>query len=518
MKRRQFIAACAGVGGLLTQPGRAIARSFAAALPSQVVDLGASELSLAIRMRLLSSEEVMSAYLAHIHRYNPVYNAIVALVEDDLLMDQARRADKELARGEYRGWMHGMPHAIKDLEAVAGLPLSHGSPIFEGYIADADDPVAARIRRAGAIFVGKTNTPEFGLGSQSYNPVYGVTGSAWNPELTAGGSSGGAASGLGTHMLPVADGSDMMGSLRNPGAFNNVIGFRPSAGLMGVDDPFVRALATSGPMGRNTQDTIRLLHTMAADVSADTPQALHGAINTSETDPMLSPASLRLGWLGDFEGYLAMEPGVLPLCESALSTLTDAGAVVESTKPDFDMAELWTCWLTLRNLSRVGMRDWYEDIQTRALLKPELQWEIEQSYALSAADIHAANATRSRWYAEVNRLFDTYDFLLLPTAQVFPFSTTLHWPEFVGGRPMDTYHRWMEVVIPGSLAGLPVVNIPAGFDAHGRPMGIQVMGRYGADSRVLAFAKAYEAMTDFLAQRPVLVEQGIHGAASEDFL
>lgn len=507
MKRRDFLVGAVGLAGLGARPFNAIAASFAASLPSRVVDLDATELSLAIKLKLLSSEEVMSAYLAHIHRYNPTYNAIVALVDDDRLLEQARVADRELAQGNYRGWMHGMPHAVKDLEAVAGLPVSYGSPLFKDYIADADDPLPARIRRAGAIFIGKTNTPEFGLGSQSYNPVHGATGSAWNPELTAGGSSGGAASGLGTHMLPVADGSDMMGSLRNPGAFNNVIGFRPSAGLMGMRDPFTRPLATSGPMGRNTRDTLRLLHTILPTLGVDAPRALQGAVRPSGFDTAIKPQGLKLGWLGSFEGYLAMEPGVLPLCESALAGVSDAGAVVEALTPEFDMSELWHCWLTLRNLSRVSMRKWYEDTDSRAQLKPELQWEIQQSYELSAADIHAANATRARWYTEVDRLFDDYDFLVLPTAQVFPFAKTMHWPDTVAGRSMDTYHRWMEVVIPASLAGLPVVNVPAGFDVQGRPMGLQIMGRYGADSRVLAFAAAYETLNTFLAQRPVLVEQ-----------
>ncbi len=507
VKRRNFLVGCASLGGLLALPSLAMAKSFAASLPAQIVDLDASELSLAIRMKLMSSAEVMSAYLAHIHRYNPTYNALVALVEDDRLMDQARAADQELAGGIYRGWMHGMPHAIKDLESVAGLPVSYGSPLFRDNIAETDDPLPATIRQAGAIFIGKTNTPEFGLGSQSYNPVYGVTGSAWNPELTAGGSSGGAAAAIGTHMVPVADGSDMMGSLRNPGAFNNVIGFRPSAGLMDLGDPFTRPLATTGPMGRNTRDTVRLLQTIVPELDSQAPLALRGALATSGADKTISLSGLKIAWLGDFDGYLAMEQGVLPLCESALATVTGAGATVEAASPGFDMSELWSCWLTLRNLSRVRMHGWYEDPATRAQLKPELQWEIQQSFNLSAADIHAANATRVNWYKTVNRLFDTHDFIALPTAQVFPFSKSIHWPDSVAGRAMDTYHRWMEVVIPASLAGLPVVNVPVGFDPQGRPMGMQIIGRYGADSRVLAFAAAYEGITDFLSRRPGLIDK-----------
>ena len=204
--------------------------NIASELPSDITEMSAVRLSAAIRRREVSCVEVMQAYLKHIHRYNPVYNAIVSMVEDDSLLDQAREADRALDKGEYWGWMHGMPHAIKDSKDVKGMPTSKGSPIFAGTVATEDGFGVARIRRQGPIFIGKTNLPEFGMGSQSYNPVFGVTGSAYDPALTAGGSSGGAACGLATHMLPSADGGDLMGSLRNPGAFNNVIGFRPTQG------------------------------------------------------------------------------------------------------------------------------------------------------------------------------------------------------------------------------------------------------------------------------------------------
>ena len=208
----------------------------------------------------------MQAYLQRIHRYNPVYNAIVSMADDDVLVRQAELADEALAKGEYWGWMHGMPHAVKDLSNAEGFPTSRGSPIYAGTMAGQDSFMIGRIRRQGAIFIGKTNVPEFGMGSQSYNPVFGVTGSAYDPALTAGGSSGGAACGLATHMLPVADGGDLMGSLRNPGAFNNVIGYRPSQGRVpggGGGDLFYQQMSTGGPMGRNSEDTIRLLHSIA---------------------------------------------------------------------------------------------------------------------------------------------------------------------------------------------------------------------------------------------------------------
>ena len=504
----------AAVSAAASASPAAMARSDLAAVytpahgkfPADIVDFSASQLSLAIRLRTVSCEEVMRAYLKHIHRYNPVYNALVALVDDDTLVAESKVADTELARGEYRGWMHGFPHAVKDLQAVAGLPLTRGSPIYRDNVADADSALTARLRGAGAIFVGKTNTPEFGLGSQTYNPVYGATGSGWNPELTAGGSSGGAASGLATHMLPVADGSDMMGSLRNPAAFNNVIGFRPSAGLLGSSDPMTRPLSTSGPMGRNVQDTMRLMHTLMPSLPADAPQALHQATPHMESFSSTRLSATRIGWLADFDGYLAMEPGVLDLCQASLAHLAKLGVRVEAVQPRFDMAELWHCWLTLRNLSRVRLRGFFADPATHDLLKPELRWEIERSFELTAADVYRANDTRARWYGEVGRLFERFDFLVLPTAQVFPFPKTLHWPQRIADRTMDTYHRWMEVVIPGSLAGLPVVNVPVGFDADARPMGMQIMGPFGADGDVFAFAAAYEAVTSFLSRRPVLTD------------
>jgi amidase len=222
MDRRQFLGGASVAGMAMSFPDNILASE----LPADITDLSASKLSAAIRQGHVSCVEVMRAYLDRIHRYNPVYNAIVAMVEDDDLVGQAILADNALSNDQYWGWMHGMPHAVKDLADAKGLHTCWGSPIFANNVAENDELHIARIRGEGAIFVGKTNTPEFGLGSQSYNPVHGTTKCAYNPTLTAGGSSGGAASGMATHMLPIADGSDMMGSLRNPAAFNNVVGSR----------------------------------------------------------------------------------------------------------------------------------------------------------------------------------------------------------------------------------------------------------------------------------------------------
>ena len=277
-------------------------------------------------------------------------------------------------------------------------------------------------------------------------------------------------------------------------AYTNVIGFRPSTNVMAVEQSSERPLSTPGPMGRNTTDTIRPLETIAE-------------IPLGENIEAVNLQTMKIGWLGSLDNYLPMQEGIIDLCESSLTTVSDAGAVVERVSPKFNMSDLWQSWTTLRHSTRSEMReDYYDNPKTRAQLKPELIWEIEQSINLTDNDRLQANVIRQNWNLELDRMFDEYDFLALPTAQVFPYPKTVHWPTEINGRRMDTYHRWMEVVILGSLAGIPVVNVPVGFDKQGRPMGMQIMGRFGEDRKVLGFALAYEAITNHLQQAPDLVE------------
>jgi len=479
----------------------------AGSVPADLTRMTASRLSAAIREREVSCVEVMQAYLERIRRYNPIYNAIVGMPADEELLGLARRADDALARGEYWGWMHGMPHAVKDLANARGLVTSYGSRIFAGGVAAADDVHIGRVRAAGAIFIGKTNVPEFGMGSQTYNDVYGTTRNAYDPRSTAGGSSGGAAVGLAARLLPVADGSDMMGSLRNPAAFNNVVGFRPSQGRVpGTSaDPFYSQLSTNGPMGRTVEDTARLLVTMAG-FDPRVPLTAQDALPGCDAFGLRPLRGLRIGWMRDYDAYLATEPGVIDLCERALARLERCGVIIEPVLPSFDPARLWQAWLDLRHWSHTSRQPLLENPVTRSLLKPEMVWEIEGSIGLSAARITAAAVTRAEWYQAINALLDRFDFLALPSAQVFPFPADRHWPESIAGRDMDTYHRWMEVVIGGSLAGVPAVSLPAGFDEAGRPMGIQFLGPPGRDQALLEFAMSYEAETEFPASDPALVE------------
>ena len=254
-----------------------------------------------------------------------------------------------------------------------------------------------------------------------------------------------------------------------------------------------RPLSTSGPMGRNTADTIQLLKTIAIKDIGDSFNPL-------------SLADKKIAWLGDLDGYLALEDGITQLSESSLSMIADAGAAVESVMPDFNFDNLWFSWTTLRHLGRANMKRFYDDPATRDMLKPEMIWEIEQSEILTEGDRARANAYRGEWLRELDRLFMQYDFLAIPTAQVFPYPKTTSWPTEIAGREMNTYHRWMEIVILGSLGGLPVINVPVGFDAQGRPMGIQIMGNFGEDKKVLEFGLAYDQITDFLNQRPQMRE------------
>ncbi|MDP4568550.1 amidase [Pseudomonas sp. LPH60] len=473
--------------------------------PSELVLLQAHELAERIRLRQVSCREVMQTYLAHIERYNPLVNALVSLQPADSLLAQAEQRDAELARGQYRGWMHGLPHAIKDLSLTQGIRTTLGSPLYRDFIPERDGIMVERIKAAGAIIIGKSNTPEFGLGSQTYNPLFGATGCAYDPSKTAGGSSGGAAAALALHLVPVADGSDMMGSLRNPAAFNNIFGFRPSQGRVPFDDSsdlFIDQLGYEGPMARSVRDAALLLSVQAGgDARAPLSIAESGQGFAAPLERDFK--GTRLGWLGDFNGYLPMEKGLLPLCEQALDDFRSLGCSVEPASPDFAPERLWNSWRTLRHWMVAGsLGSTYADPQKRTRLKAEAIWEVENGLKLSASQVFDASVIRSDWYRAISKLFERFDYLLLPSAQVFPFDKNTPWPCSIEGAAMDTYHRWMEVVIPGTLSGCPVASVQAGFNADGLPMGLQIIGKHQADFAVLQLAHAYEQASRWFQRCP----------------
>ena len=473
---------------------------------SSLLAQDAGTLSRLVAERQLSCRELMQASLDRIAALNPVHNAIVALRDGDVLLAEAAARDAQLARGERLGWMHGFPVAVKDLSDAQGLPTTLGSTATGKRIPAADALFVQRMKQAGAIVIGKTNTPEFGLGSHTYNKVYGITRNAWDPGKSAGGSSGGAAVALALGMLPVADGSDMGGSLRNPAAFNNVIGFRPSRGrvpAVPAEDVFFQQLGTEGPMGRTVEDVARLLCTMAG-WDARAPLALDEALpDPSAADPIACAAGQRVGWLGSLWPDLQLEPGIRELCEAGLKTLESAGCVVEDCTLDIARERNWTAWLRLRQMLVGGkLGALYAQPKLREQIKPEARWEVEESFALNAAQLYQATVARTAVYQAFLRLFERYDYLVAPTAQVFPFDARMHWPTAINGVEMDTYHRWMEIVTPFTLAGLPVCNVPVGFGLGGLPMGMQIAGPARADLRVLALARAYEQASGWTKLQP----------------
>ena len=472
--------------------------------PSDILDMSAVALSAAIHRKAVSCVEVMQATLARIERLNPAVNAIVALQDPGRLIAEAAERDARLARGESAGPLHGFPLAVKDFDAVRGLPFTQGSPIFRDRIAPADSIMAGRLRRGGAVFIGKTNVPEFGLGSHTFNPVYGATANAYDQSRSAGGSSGGAAVSVALRMQPVADGSDHAGSLRNPPAFNNLFGLRTSYGRIPIAAPdvFTPGFGVSGAIGRSPAD-IGLMLSVQAGADPRVPFSIPQDPAIFAEDLKRDFSGTRIAWLGDLDGQLPFDPGVLECGVEALSAFEAVGCRVEHARPAFDMERLWQDYVLLRAwMNASSLRPLYDDPAHRALLKPEAIWEVERGLALTADQIRSAQEGRTAWYEAVRTFMERFDFLVMPSAQVFPFAIGLDWPKEVGGRRMDTYHRWMQVVIPATMSGLPSLNVPAGFGPGGLPTGIQIVGPNRGELACLQLGAAYDAAAGWVSRRP----------------
>ncbi|PSL21818.1 amidase [Shimia abyssi] len=463
------------------------------------LDWDAGALLAALRSGELSAETVMAATLERVKARNAAVNAIVDLREADVLMSEARAADQ----GTIRGKLHGLPMAIKGLAHVQGTRNTEGSPLYVDRISEVDSRFVSLLRNEGAIFIGKTNVPEFGLGSHSYNPVHGVTRNPYAEGRTAGGSSGGAGAALAMGMVALADGSDAMGSLRNPAGWNNVYGFRPSFGVVPRepgDEVFWQQLSTLGPMARSPRDIALMMDVMAEPnpaVPFNTPRQ-PWALGEAPT-----VSGVRVGWLGDWGGAMPMEQGILDLCKGGLSVLSNLGAEVAPMAAPFDAEEMFASWRDLRAFALAGdMAGLFENPETRARLKPEAQWEIACGQELSVAQLHAACATRSAWFRRAAAVFEDVEVLALPVSQCWPFPIDWDWPKEISGRAMDTYHRWMQVMVPVSLIGLPAISVPVGFSDQGLPMGMQLFARKGADVALLQVAEAYHQATGWPQSHP----------------
>jgi amidase len=454
-----------------------------------------------LRSREVSAREVMAAHLDRIGRFNGTLNAIVAKLDDDRCLALAEEADKRLGSGDHVGPLHGLPIAFKDLESAIGFPVTLGSPIFARTQAKEDTVVVERLRAAGAIPIGKTNVPEFGMGSHTFNAVYGTTVNPWNPSKTAGGSSGGAAAALAAGLLPLADGSDLGGSLRNPANFNNIVGFRPSVGLVPTAPdplPFL-GYAVKGPLARSVSDAAFLLSMLAGQDRRDpacfpsAPTIFAGALDRTLT-------GVRVAWCPDLGG-LPLDPRVRTIVESHRQTFADLGCIVEEACPEFEGADeafltirQWRSWIRLGALVE----------KHRTEMKPEALWEIEAGARLSGADIAKAMRLQTELMQRMSRFHERYDFLVCAVNQVPPFDAALDWPRSIEGVTMDHYVAWMKSAYWISATFQPALSVPAGFTADGLPVGIQCVGRYRDDFGVLQLGHAFELATGCGKRRPPL--------------
>ena len=467
--------------------------------PSDLCFTSAIDLAAMIRAKKVSAREVMQAHLAQIERVNPAVNSIVTLVADRALADAAA-ADDELARGKVRGPLHGLPVAHKDLVPTKGIRTTQGSPFFRDFVPDVDAPIITLIRKAGAVTVGKTNTPEFGAGSHTFNTVFGATKNPYDLTRTCGGSSGGAAVSLACGMVPIADGSDTGGSLRNPAAFCNVVGFRPSPGRVSAGRATWSPLSTSGPMARSVAD-VALFLSVLAEPDAHTPSALMD--NPTQFAGRLDRdfKGTRVAWYKGLGG-IPFESEIRRVIADSRRVFESLGCVVEEAEPDFTGVD--EAFPTLRHLS------YHSSYAAMAKQRPEwikdtIHWEIDEAERQTAADVAHAAARQDQLYAQVEAFFTRYDYFVLPVTQVEPFDVTMKYPTSVAGVAMQTYIDWMRSCWYVTFMANPAISVPAGFTSSQLPVGLQIVGRHRDDWSVLQLAHAFEQATRHGQRRPPVV-------------
>ena len=461
----------------------------------------ARDLATAIRVRELTAGEVMQAHLDQIARLNPAVNAIVSL-DGDRAMSAAADADRRLAAGQPTGVLHGLPMAHKDTHLTGGVRTTFGSPVHAEFVPARDELIIERLHAAGVVTTGKTNVPEFAAGSHTFNPVFGATGNAYDPALSAGGSSGGAAVALALGFQPLADGSDMGGSLRNPAAWNNVVGLRPSPGRVPSYPTAVgwATMGVQGPMARTVADTAFMLSVIAgpdprSPIALETP----GAVFDTSLDRDLR--GLRLAWSPDLGGQFPVEAEILDVLAEAVGVFEEAGAAVEAATPDMSGAEevfrtlrAWQFQLTHADLIR-GHGD---------QVKPSLAGNIATGQALSGADVGRAEVLHTALFHRVREFFQTHDALLMPVTQVSPFPIAQEYPTQIAGVEQADYLSWMASAYVISATGSPALSVPAGFTAAGLPVGLQIVGPHQADLLVLQIGHAFEQATGHGLRRSTL--------------
>jgi amidase len=464
----------------------------------------AVELARLIRERRTSCMEVMLAHLEQIERVNPQVNAIVTLLPEAAL-HAAARADEQLAEGVAPGPLFGLPIAHKDLVSTKGIRTTFGSPIFKDHVPEFDDLIVERLRNAGAICIGKTNTPEFGAGSQTFNEVFGVTRNPYDLTKTCGGSSGGAAVALACGMLPIADGSDTGGSLRNPAAFCNVVGFRTSPGRVPVwpTETAWFPISVQGPMARTVADAALML---AATAGPDD----RSPISISEPgEQFLAPLDrnfrgVKIAWSRDFGG-LPIDPRILETMDGCRGAFESLGCVVEDGEPDFRGADesfrVWRAWKF--ELKFAELRKSHPE-----QIKDAIHWNAEEGEKLTGPQISRAERARTELYHRVREFLVDYEYMVFPVTQVPPFDVNQPFVDEIAGQKLETYIDWMKSCYYVTVTGLPAISVPAGFTSDGLPVGLQIVGRHQQDFAVLQLAHAFEQATQHGRTRPALSGEG----------
>ena len=480
--------------------GAAAATQLLAAQGQDICFLTATGMADLIRRKKLSARETLDAHLKQIERVNPQVNAIVTLVAEQAI-ENARKADEMQARGATLGPLHGLPIAHKDLVETAGIRTTFGSRIFKDYVPKHDAILVERIRKAGAICIGKTNTPEFGAGSQTFNAVFGATKNPHDLTKTCGGSSGGAAVSLACGMLPIADGSDSGGSLRNPAAFCGVVGFRTAPGRVAhsaVGDAW-STIAVSGPMARTVPDVALLLSAMAGpDPRCPISIAEPGSRFTGNLERSFK--GVRVAWFKDMGG-IPFDPRILTVVNSQRKVFEDLGCIVEEAEPDWTGA--YESYDTLRAWGYASGQS--ENVRLHGdLVKDTIQWEVERGSRLTGADIAHANTLRSKAWDNMRIFQEKYEYFIAPTTQVPPFDVTQPYPTEIAGVKMPNYLDWMKTCMLISSLENPSISMPCGFTGAGLPVGLQIVGRHRDEWSVLQMAHSFEQATPGARRRPAI--------------
>ena len=426
----------------------------------------------------ISSEKILNHYLDKIEQINPTVNAIVSLEKRKKLITISRKIDQLRATGKPLHPFAGLPIAIKDLEDTKGILSTQGSKLYSNYIPKTDSPMVTNIRKAGLIIIGKTNTPEFGIGGQTFNSIFGTTVNPLDTNKTSGGSSGGAAAAVQSRLLPFADGSDMMGSLRTPCSFCNTYGYRPTPGLIPFKPSHKEKLpqiSTNGAIARHPIDLSILI-----EIFSGKPMG----VLLGNSDEANSVSKKVIGIPSDYLENIIFENGIIKVFNNFIDKLKDLGFTIVELDLKIDQNILWKCWTVLRSkIISLNLTEEYE--KSKEILKNTLVWEIEEGNKISDQQLELAKITRSKITRRINNVFSKVDFLLLPSAQVFPFSKDKEYPQMIENQTMDTYHRWLEINILASLLGLPVVSVPGNELEVNLPLGIQFIAKSHDDSALL---------------------------------